>query len=383
MALAQAELDRTGPRFVDYLRARKFVETPSAPLTQADASVTFVNASITPFKPRLLAGERIGRTCQVQQCLRATGRAPYMYYFGMLGVMTDAEYLTEVMAYAPEALLAAAPWMSVDRLGVVVDHDHDDLQAELEESLTIGPVEMRRVRHEEVPTRWSYGKDGALTGRGLTFFYRTEAVPCGPDCAVGCRCGHWCELGQIIEVNSARGSYVEVGVGLELVQALTCGSDVYALPAVRAEIDRLRSLGVPADTAHQTANLLRAVTALVDAGVRPGGKGGANVMRRFVRELLGLLHADFATGAPSNAAAGAGSAAGDWRERVRTTVPDAATADAVIAEGELWLAGRAKAERAARSYLRRHPDVPADVLSTTYGLDPERAQRIRQEVIGT
>ncbi|MFE7318754.1 alanine--tRNA ligase-related protein [Streptomyces sp. NPDC057555] len=363
MIFDQSEIDRTGPRFLASLRERGYTETPSAPLTAADRSVTFVNASITPFKPRLLAGDAIGRTCQVQQCLRATGRAPWLYVFGMLGVLADGTYLEDVIDHAPQALLAAAPWLAAERLAIAVDRDHDDLRAYLEKSTLLKEAPVREVRHEEVPTRWSYGKDGRLTGRGITFFHREDVADCGPECAIGCRCGRWRELGQVIEVSSPNARYAEAGFGLEPLQSIALGGNPYALPAVRALTDRLREVGVPEDAAPQAANLLRAVTALVEEDVQPGGKGGANVMRRFLRELLGLLGA-------------ADSPDDEWRERVHRAVRDERVADALLAEGERWRTAHVAARAAARAHLRRRPETPAHVLAETFGVPMEQARQM-------
>jgi tRNA synthetases class II (A) len=368
MGFDEAALDQIAPRFLAFLRDHEFTETPSAPLTAADPSVTFVNASITPFKPRLLAGDRIGRTCQVQQCLRATGRPPWLYVFDMLGALTDADHLLHVIEDVPRALLFAAPWLSADRLAVAIDREHGDLRDALEKNVLIENLLVEDVRHEDVPTQWSYGKDGRLTGRGMTFFHRSDNEPCGPGCAVGCRCGRWQELGQIIEVSSPHGTYTEAGFGLQSVQAITCGGELWRLPALRAETARLRDEGVAEENLRQTVNLSRALSALVDAEVRPGAKGGASVMRRFVRELLGCLDV--------------GSVPDDeWAERVRRLLP-AKVADLVIEEAERWCVSRRKAEAAARSYLRRHPEATEESLVTTYGLDPAQARRMREDTAG-
>jgi tRNA synthetases class II (A) len=359
-AVDETELDQIGPRFLAFLREHGFTETPSAPLTAADASVTFVNASITPFKPQLLRGARVGRTCQVQQCLRATGREPWLYVFGMLGMLADIEHLPDVIEHTPRVLPAAAPWVTPDRLAVAIDQEHGDLRDIVKSR---ADIEIGDVRHEDVPTRWSYGRDGALTGRGLTFFHRGDAPPCGPDCALGCRCGRWQELGQVIEVSTPRGTYVEAGFGMEIIQALTCGGDLYELPALRAETDRLCAEGVPTEMARQAANLTRALSALVQAGLRPGAKGGASVMRRFVRDLLTCLDAgEFA--------------ADGWQTRVRGLVPREEVADMVIAEAERWRASRRKAVAAASAYLRRNPSATAELLTTTYGIEMAQARRL-------
>jgi hypothetical protein len=304
-------------RILDCFADLGYVETPSEPLTTTDRTVPFTNASITAFKPRMLAGDSLGKTCQIQTCFRGRSEYPRLFVFDMVTVTADAGHLAEICGALPRALLAGATWITPNRVEVAINECDTDLATTLRRSLSVPDIVIREVRSDCVPTRWTYGAGDQLTGRGLNFFIRHETEPCSPACVFGCACGRWQEIGQIVAIHGVHRDYVEAGFGVESLQATAYGGHIYDLPWIVDERRRLEDAGFGAAEAVHLLNLHRAVTSLTRSGARPGSRGPAHVMRRLVLRLIDLA-----------------GESGPWRDRVATVCTSKLVTDVVIAEGE-------------------------------------------------
>lgn len=332
----------------------------AVPVTAADDTVTFVNATVTPAKGRLAAGESVGRAVSAQPCIRAHGAHPWLYCFDMVGTLTDdgddPATLDAVAVDALEAVRSAVP-AATGLLEAFVHPGDSDLTRAVR-AAGVG------VLFDERPeqTRWTYGAGYPLAGRGVTLAACAPDGRCAPDCGAGHHCGRWSEIGNIIVVHAPRRTYVETAFGVEALRAVPHAGDLYALPELRQRCQELVSSGLTAAGAPQVANLERALDRLQTDGAEPAAKGPGSVVRRMLHQLEDLLAAADDTTLSTRVA----------QHRLRDPV-----ATILIAEARRREAGALSRLAAAGSYVRRRPGAPraalVQELQQTFGLSRAEA----------
>jgi hypothetical protein len=340
--------------FLAALEARGYTRTPPAPLTAGDVSVSYVNANVTPFKDRMAEGATLGRTCQYQECLRANGAYPWCYTFGMVGAVVDGEHLTGLCTDTVAALGQVLGTTRADRLGALVDTRDADLVNAMTPAAAEHNLPLVRRDAADLDSRWTYGAQYPMAGRGLTLCYRHRDQPCGPACRPGCGCGGWQELGNIIAISTPHRGYAEAGIGVEAMLATRYGGDQYRIPEIRDTLEQLMADGWPAGQAAELVNLHRAVERLTHHGAVPGPRGAGHVLRRMAARL-GELHA-------------ANPAAGGLAEYAAARGADPPAVELLLAEEARRAAGRNRRLLAAAALLRRRPATTDDRLRETYGL---------------
>jgi hypothetical protein len=356
--------DRTesfADNFLRHLENRGYHRAEPFPVSAGDRTVSFVNATLTPYKDALGAGAELDSVCHLQPCVRAHGHAPWLYSFDMVGVLSDRADSARVVADTAAALLAAAPWIEPAELVARTDPDDSDLR---------GLLAAAGLRVLDAPgrpdlTRWQYGDGYPLRGRGCTLVAAVAgARDCGPGCGADCACGRRQEIGNIILIGGAGRDYVETAFGVESVRALVHGGDLYGLPELAAERGRLGALGYPDDRARQIANLRRVLERLHRDGARPAGKGPGHVMRNMVGSALDLVAAEAGT---------------DWPERVAAAGLGPVVAGLLADEAARRAATAERSRRAAARLVRRRAGGTAVTwgeLHATFGLSQEDASRV-------
>jgi hypothetical protein len=355
--------DHTGlvERFLGVFGDRGYLRTPPAPLTAGDPTVTFVNATVTPFKDRMTRGEEVGRTCQYQDCLRAHGAYPWLYSFGMVGALVDAEHLGAVCADTSAALVAALGPEEAARLCVFVNGRDADLTAAVRE--TRMPV--CACEDPQMQTRWTYGESYPMSGRGMTILYQHLDRPHGGRCRPDCDCGEWQELGNIILVSAPGHDYVEVGIGVESLLSTAYGGQRYLIPEIDSAVRATVQDGWPTADACELVNLYRAVDRLIDDGAVPGPRGPGSVLRRLMTQLEHLHSVNPLSGAtPADYAIARGA---------RPPLVAALEAEAARRES-----GRRRRMASAATLLQRHPDTTERRLRETYGLSDGELREVRR-----
>ena len=356
-------------RFMTVLRSRGYTETRPAPLTAGDSSVTFINATITPFKAAMAAGRSLGRTCQFQECLRAHGAHPWLYTFGMVGAAADGEHLPVVCRDATAALLAALRPDRPARVAAVIDaRDADlvDAMAPVADRTGLRTFVLARSR---IGTRWSYGDEYRMSGRGLTFTYQHTRASCAAQCRPDCDCGRWQQLGNVIAVAAAGAAaaggrgYVEVGVGVETVIATSHDGDFYRIPQIRAASDRIAGDGWPMVVAMEMVNLYRALGRLAAHGAVPAPRGPGSVVRRLATRLADLHAGNRGVADLGGYAAGLGA--------------PQPLLELLAGEEDRRAAGRRQRLAGAARRLRRRTDTTDDELRGTYGLSDAEIHEVR------
>ncbi|MFD0001794.1 LD-carboxypeptidase [Streptomyces sp. NPDC127178] len=353
-------------RFLQTLIERGYRLTPAVPLTEADATVAFVNATVTPFKATLAENRPIGRICHYQPCFRAHGEHPWLFAFGMTGLLADIDSDDDLRRVADDshvATLAALPDHRADRLHILLDARDSDL---------VGPVAEAAQRHggklhvldaPDVSTRWEYGEGYALRGRGITYYYRRPDVGCATECRPDCRCARWQPLSNLIVVQAGERRYAEVGFGVEITAAIPFGPNAYALPELADRVEAAEQAGLSPAQAADAVNLFRALALLIEDGAKPAGKGPGSVLRKFCLRLLELfapLPADRADVLLERlgAAPELRSVLGDERERRARA--------------------RARNLKTAAAVLARRPETSDADLHSTYGLSKAQVHSLRQ-----
>ncbi|GAA2786556.1 hypothetical protein GCM10010521_75490 [Streptomyces rameus] len=358
-------------RFLETLAARGYRFTPPAPVTEADGTVAFVNATITPYKSTLAANRPIGRICHYQPCFRAHGEHPWLFAFGMTGLLADIESGNDLQRVAEDnhlATLAALPDHRADRLHILVDSRDTDLMGPVSDAAAEHGGRLHVLDTPQVSTRWEYGDGYALRGRGITYYYRRPGVGCAVECQPDCRCARWQPLSNLILVEGAERRYAEVGFGVEITAAISFGPNAYALPELAGRVTAAEKAGLTPDRAVDAVNLYRALALLGECGARPAGKGPGSVVRKFCLRLLELL-------APLTA-----DQADSLLERFGASRN---FRDALKAEGERRARAMVRNLRAAASVLERRPDTPDADLRATYGLSGAQLRSLRAESRGT
>jgi hypothetical protein len=355
-------------QFLTVLRTRGYAQTPHVPVTECGPGLTFVNATMTPFKPLLARGVALGKTCQQQECVRATGETPWLFSFTMVGALTDGTFLDEVCRDVTDAILAAMPWLSPGDLYALVDSRDDDLIDAMGLAARSAGIRLAPVTSPRTGTRWRYGDQFPLSGRGMTYVYRHQRPPCGDGCDADCGCGRWQGFGNMIVVEGPGTSYVEAGVGIESMRSTAYDGELYQLPEVRRACAALESQGYPPSSAAEIVNLRRTAELLLADGVRPGSRGGGYILRRFALRLAGTVRQD---------------RDGDWEAAVRRVCEPGRLADTVIAEARRRERSHASRRAAAITYLK-HQAVPGRVtpeeLCQTFGLARQEASVLVSEM---
>lgn len=357
----------TALRFLRVLRIRGYAQTPPVPVTECGPGLTFVNATVTPFKPLLVSGAPLGKTCQQQACVRATGESPWLFSFSMVGALTDGAFLDDVCGDITDAILAAMPWLGPDGLYALIDSRDADLVNAMELVARSVGIRLAPMTNSRTGTRWRYGDQFPLRGRGLTFVFRHPRPPCGDRCDADCGCGRWQGFGNIIIVDGPDATYVEAGIGIESMRSTAYGGQLYRLAEVRQGCAALEAQGYPPSAASEIFNLRRVADLLLADGVRPGSKGGGYILRRFALRLADSARRD---------------RNGDWEADVRRVCGAGRLGDTVIDEVRRRERSHASRRAAAIAYLRHRAGpgrVSPEELYQTFGLAPQEASVLVSE----
>jgi hypothetical protein len=191
--------DDAAGRYLGLLVERGYRLTGPVPLTEGDRTVHFVNANVTPHKPTLQAGEPIGRLCAYQHCFRAHGEHPWLFAFGMAGLLTDLadpDDLARIAVDSHDATVAAVPDQRADRIHVLVDAADEDLIGGVTAAATPTGGTVHALADSAISTRWDYGEGFDLRGRGVTYYYRRPDVGCEQECRPDCKDPRACRSRQ-------------------------------------------------------------------------------------------------------------------------------------------------------------------------------------------
>ena len=175
--------------FLAVFRTLGYTISESAPLLTNDPTLLFVNSSVTPFKSAMIDGETIPDTAQVQRCFRSNVDDAWLLFFEMLGIVGMRNHLDRFTRDLVCFLTKECGICSKAHLHTVV-HPEDTFLRDAWLQATEGrPVHFLGQNSDKFWTRWSYGKNTRLSGRGLTVVWENSTIkPCNPDCNIHCSC---------------------------------------------------------------------------------------------------------------------------------------------------------------------------------------------------
>lgn len=261
-----------------YLRRGYLTVWPAPLIPRDDPSLLFTNASIVGFKPYVMTPQSIPESgfCVVQPCIRVHNlkslddpgfRPNYVCLFDMLGTLARISRFDQVNV---EFLELFERGLGVPRARIFVETRSEDADfADIWDSL-VGPANVSRNTLPAEHYRWQFGVLG-LTGRGITVSIRPPNPSVAPVA-----------VGNVIVLRKGPHEVaVETALGVETTLCALTGAESCLSVSVMAS---LMDTSFPA--AARLADLLAPALALYRAGLRPGNRKEAHVLKRMVKGIV-------------------------------------------------------------------------------------------------
>lgn len=309
--MTSAEIRTT---FLEFFRSKGHEIVPSSPLIPGDdPTLLFTNAGMVQFKSVFLGQEKRSyeRAVSSQKCMRAGGKqsdlenvgrtARHHTFFEMLGNFSFGDYFKkEAIIFAWE-LLTELFKLPKERLWVSI-YKEDEEAAELWKKLT-GIPDKKIVRFGAKDNFWQMGDTGPCGPCSEIIIDQGDEFGCSRhDCAVGCECGRYLELWNLVfmqydkdtsgNLNPLPKPSIDTGMGLERISAVLQGkinsfdTDIF-LPIISSICHHSkRAYGVNRETdiaIRVIADHIRAITFLLSEGLIPSNEGRGYVLRRIIR----------------------------------------------------------------------------------------------------
>lgn len=227
--------------FLDFFQDRGHTIVPSAPvIPYRDPTLLFTNAGMNQFKDIFLGRKKPEdrRVADTQKCMRVSGkhndleevgRDSYHHtFFEMLGNWSFGDYhKKEAIDFAWELLTRV--WnLPTDRLHVSVFRD--DSQAYKLWPEVTGIPKDRILKLDEKENFWEMGDTGPCGPCTEIHYDKGDQLACGPDCRIGCECGRFMEIWNLVFIQydkDEEGSlsplpekHVDTGMGLERITSV-------------------------------------------------------------------------------------------------------------------------------------------------------------------
>ncbi len=300
--------------FLDYFRSKGHTIVPSAPLIPMhDPTLLFVNAGMVQFKTYFLGQEKspYSRAASCQRCLRAGGKhsdlenvghtTRHHTFFEMLGNFSFGDYFKkEAILFGWELL---TEWFKLPQEKLWVSVYEEDNEAARLWFDFVGIPEERIVRLGARDNFWQMADTGPCGPCSEIIIDQGSEIGCGKsDCAVGCECGRFLELWNLVFMQYNRDASgaltplprpsIDTGMGLERISAVMQGkitnfdSDVFRPVISAIEFHTKRAYGRDKETDSSMrviADHIRAIVFLLSEGLMPSNEGRGYVLRRIIR----------------------------------------------------------------------------------------------------
>ena len=313
--------------YLEFFQDKGHTIVPSSSLVPADdPTLLFTNAGMVQFKKLFLGQEtrHYKRAVTSQRCIRAGGKhndlenvgytARHHTFFEMLGNFSFGDYfkrdaiyyawqfLTEVLAIAPE------------KLWITVFIDDDDSK-----KIWLNDIGVDAARLSEIDSKdnfWSMGDTGPCGPCSEIFYDHGDHIPGGPPGSSEAEGDRYIEIWNLVFMQYNReqdGSMtplpqpsVDTGMGLErLVAVLQNVHSNYQIDLFKRLISHIQQLSATDDTHHTSlqviADHIRSSAFMITDGIQPSNEGRGYVLRRIIRRAvrhgykLGLKKAFFHT----------------------------------------------------------------------------------------
>ncbi len=314
MVMNSSEIRESFLRYFEKQAHRRFKSASLVP--ENDPTLFFTNAGMVPFKNVFLGKESVGasRATSSQKCMRVSGKHNdlenvgrthrHHTFFEMLGNFSFGDYFKkEAIEFAWEYLSGVLK-LDRTRLWVTVFQE-DDEAAELWKKHTDVAAD-RILKLGEEDNFWSMGETGPCGPCTEIHYDHGKEFGCDRlDCGVGCDCGRYMEIWNLVFMQYDRSSEgkltplpkpsVDTGMGLERLACVVQGvhsnyeTDLFA-PVIKS-ISELcgKAYGVSDHddvSMRVIADHIRATTFLIGDGVIPSNEGRGYVLRRIMRRAI-------------------------------------------------------------------------------------------------
>ena len=288
-------------------RGHKIV-TSSSLIPHGDPTLLLTNAGMVQFKPyflrELIPDNPRATTCQ--KCFRtndieSVGDPNHLTFFEMLGNFSFGDYFKkEAIAWAWDFVTRVLN-LPKDRLWITIYLDDDEAFSYWRE---LNVPEDRILRLGADTNFWGPAGDSGPCGpcSEIHFDFGPEVKCSKPECTVGCDCGRYSEIWNLVfnQYNQGKDGKrvplpkpgVDTGMGLERTLCVVQGKKtVYETDAFVPLLDRVSALSKKqygADPATDNAMRIvaehsRGIPFLIADGVLPSNEGRGYVLRRLLR----------------------------------------------------------------------------------------------------
>ncbi len=299
--------------FLDFFKSKDHLIVSSAPVTPAeDPTILFTNAGMNQFKDIFLGtGTReYKRVANSQKCIRVSGKhndlkevgvdTYHHTFFEMLGNWSFGDY------YKREAIqwawgLFTETW-KIDKARLYASIYEKDNEAEELWYANTDIISGRVIRLGKKDNFWEMGETGPCGPCSEIHYDLGEKYSCCPDCAMGCECGRFVELWNLVFIQYNRESdgslidlpekHVDTGMGFERVVAVIQNKrSNYDTDLFDALKDAIRSItGIAYEEENGTGvayrvicDHIRALSFAISDGALPSNDGRGYVLRMILR----------------------------------------------------------------------------------------------------
>lgn len=306
--------------FLAFFESKGHYRLPSFPLVpKDDNSLLLINSGMAPMK-KFFVGDQTPpskRVTTCQKCIRTIDidnvgiTSRHLTYFEMLGNFSFGDYFkTQAIPWAWEFFTETLQ-IPKDLLHISVYLDDDEAYDIWTRDIGIDPSHMVRLGKED--NFWEHGA-GPCGPCSELYFDRGEENGCGkPDCAAGCECDRFVEIGNIVFTqfeSDGKGTYtpianpnIDFGMGLErLSTVLQSVDNVFMIDTMRnimKKVEELSGVSYGSDVKKDMSlkvitDHMRSITFMVGDGVLASNEGRGYVLRRLLRRaarhgrLLGI-----------------------------------------------------------------------------------------------
>lgn len=267
--------------FLTYFKSKNYSIVDNQPILNDDPSLLFVNSSIAVFKEGLKDGLKITPTANVQDCFRANFKSPWLFYFKMLGLVSSlklgSSVFSDIIDFLRNKLINST-------IKIIVNNDDDDLISIA--ANVLGPENVITISKCQgyFSTRWKYGESYPILGRGVTFAVLCDSSD--PSAKIGVN--YYIPLGNYIVVENYlnQAKYVEVGIGLELLESTINDTIIYDIEYLSNYNQKAKQLQT---SPFNYVKHVSAIEFLISQGVSLGHKSHGYILKKIIRSFVDCL----------------------------------------------------------------------------------------------
>lgn len=282
-------MEETIKKYIDAFKVRHYNIIRNKDIKTNDPSLLFLNSSMAIFKDDMSKGKYIKKTVCVQDCLRNNNELTSLKYFRMLGIIASSAYLDEAGKILFDFLFND---VGIDKKYLYCVAHKDDLVFR-DFWCRYGNKDnfiLTDENDEQYSTRWTYGKNFEITGKGLTLVYNNPLIEkCSDKCTIYCGCKKYVQFGNIIIANHNDVGYLDFGLGLERLLSCRYLNDIYKIPEIKEYIRVCVDNKYSLQDSYAIYNLIHSIHKILSSGIRYGNKKEGYVLKSITRQITDII----------------------------------------------------------------------------------------------